>query len=162
VDHCAECGFTYAAVAACDIPDRLVSAAARFAETLARVPDPRRRPGPQVWSALEYTCHVRDVLRVQTARLALALNTDNPPFAPMGRDELALYYHTEDPQTAAAELAAAATVLAEAFAALTPGQWTRTGVYNWPAVAVRTVLWLGRHTLHELQHHRMDVTRQES
>ncbi|WP_406044517.1 hypothetical protein OG799_08560 [Micromonospora sp. NBC_00898] len=42
--------------------------------------------GNEVWSPLEYTCHVRDVLRVQGERLALALVTEEPEFTPMGRD----------------------------------------------------------------------------
>jgi hypothetical protein len=32
----------------------------------------RTRPAPDTWSALEYTCHVRVVLRVQRERLQLA------------------------------------------------------------------------------------------
>ena len=161
MDHCAECGFTYAEVSAQDLPARLADAAARFAPALAEVPDPRRRPAPGVWSPLEYACHVRDVLRIQTERLNLALTNDNPDFTPMGREErvAADAYNAQDPQTVTAELTAAATALAHGFAALTPEQWTRTGVYKWPSAQPRTTLWLGRHTVHELAHHLADLTR---
>jgi hypothetical protein len=161
MDHCDECGFVYADVAAGDLPRRLAEAGPRFAAALAAIPDPRRRPAPEVWSPLEYTCHVRDVLQVQTARLALALATDNPSFAPMGRAERAVAdaYNTQDPPTVAAQLTEAADTLATAFGAVTAGRWTRTGVYNWPTVRARTVLWLGRHTVHEVEHHLRDVTR---
>ena len=55
------------------------------------------------------------------------------------------------------ELAAAATGLARAFAALSPAQWDRTGIYKWPVAESRTMLWLGRHTVHEIEHHLMDL-----
>jgi S-DNA-T family DNA segregation ATPase FtsK/SpoIIIE len=35
----------------------------------------------------------------------------------------------------------------------------RTGIYHWPAVESRTLLWLGRHTVHEVEHHLLDLTR---
>jgi S-DNA-T family DNA segregation ATPase FtsK/SpoIIIE len=161
VDHCAECGFDYSTVSAADLPGRLAAAGPRYAAALTAVADPRRRPAPSVWSALEYTCHVRDVLRVQGERLALALRTDNPAFAPMGRDERAVLdgYNGQDPQAVLTELAAAATELARAFAVLGPDDWDRTGIYNWPTVEPRTLRWLGRHTVHELEHHLMDLRR---
>jgi hypothetical protein len=161
VDQCDECGFSYAAVSAMDLPGRLEAAGPRFVATLTTIPDPRRRPAPTVWSPLEYTCHVRDVLRVQSERVALALRVDNPEFVPMGRDERVILdaYNAQDPQTVLTELAAAADDLARVFDTLSPSQWSRTGIYPWPTVESRTILWLGRHTVHELEHHLMDVTR---
>lgn len=161
VDYCDECGFTYSTVSAEDLPHRLDAAGPRFVATLATIHDPRRRPAPSVWSPLEYTCHVRDVLRVQRERLDLALQTDDPAFVPMGREERVVLdaYNAQDPQTVLAELTAAAAELARAFGSLNPSQWSRTGVYNWPTVESRTMLWLGRHTVHELEHHLMDLTR---
>jgi hypothetical protein len=161
MDHCDECGFEYSTVPTADLPDRLDAAGPRYAAALATVADPRRRPAASVWSALEYTCHVRDMLRVQRERLALALRTDNPAFVPMGRDERAVRdgYNSQDPQTVLAELAEAATELARAFAGLGPDDWDRTGSYPWPTVESRTMLWLGRHTVHEIEHHLMDLRR---
>jgi hypothetical protein len=161
VEHCDECGFSYATVSAEDLPRRLRAAGPRFAAALALIPDPRRRPAPAVWSPLEYTCHVRDVLRVQGQRLALALQFDNPEFVPMGREERVTLdaYNQQDPTIVLRELAEAASDLARAFGTLTPSQWNRTGIYNWPTVESRTILWLGRHTVHELEHHLMDLTR---
>ena len=37
--------------------------------------------------------------------------------------------------------------------------WERTGVYNYPTPQLRTVEWIGRHTVHELRHHTVDVER---
>ena len=51
-------------------------------------PDPnvvRLRPEPEVWSAIEYACHVRDVLEVQRLRIAQCLAEDRPVYAPMDR-----------------------------------------------------------------------------
>jgi hypothetical protein len=114
-----------------------------------------------VWSALEYTCHVRDVLRVQRERLDLALRADAPEFVPMGRDELAVTaaYNRQDPAAALDALGAAAGLLATAFAALTPADLERVGLYPWPEPVPRTMLWLGRHTVHEGEHHLMDIRR---
>ena len=161
MDHCDECGFAYAAVAAEDLPRRLGAAGPRFAAALGASHDPRRRPAASVWSPLEYACHVRDVLRVQGERLALALRIDDPEFTPMGREERAVLdaYNEQDPQVVLSELTRAADDLALAFAALSPSQWTRSGIYNWPTVGSRTVLWLGRHTVHEVEHHLLDLTR---
>lgn len=161
MDHCDECGFSYASVSVEDLPRRLEAAGPRFVATLATVHDPRRRSAPSVWSPLEYTCHVRDVLRVQGERLALALRTDNPEFVLMGREERVIRdaYNAQDPQTVLTELTEAANDLARAFGALGPSQWSRTGIYNWPTSETRTLLWLGRHTVHEVEHHLMDLTR---
>ena len=39
----------------------------------------------------------------------------------------------------------------------TPG-WKRAGIYNYPEPAPRTVEWIATHTVHELFHHRRDIT----
>ena len=161
MDRCDECGFVYPTVSAARLPVRIRAAGPRFAAALDAVADPRRRPDAGVWSPLEYACHVRDVLRIQAERLDLALREDNPSFAPMGRDErvVADGYNAQDPGTVLAGLDAAAAGLARAFAGLTPAQWERTGVYHWPVVRARTMLWVGRHTVHEIEHHLLDITR---
>jgi S-DNA-T family DNA segregation ATPase FtsK/SpoIIIE len=121
----------------------------------------RRRPEPDVWSVLEYACHVRDVLVIQRERLQLALVEDCPTFTPMGRDDLVVSrrYNEQDPAVVAGELTAAGDVLAADFAALDDTRWRRTGIYNYPTPTERTMLWLGRHTVHEGCHHLDDVRR---
>lgn len=161
-DHCAECGFTYAAVSPADLPARLRAAGARYASALLESSDLRRRPEPEVWSPLEYTCHVRDMLQVQRERLALALASDNPSFTPMGRDERPLRddYNGQDPYAVLTDFDRNAEELAAAFEALAPAELSRTGTYNWPVTATRDLLWVGRHTVHETVHHLVDITRQ--
>lgn len=161
VDRCDECAFVFADVPAREVPRLLRGLGARYAAVLGEVRDVRRRPAPEVWSPLEYTCHVRDVLRVQGERLALALVIEEPDFTPMGRDERAVAdaYNAQDPPAVLAELAVAAEDVAAAFAGLGPAELARTGLYFWPQPQVRTLLWLGRQTVHEGEHHLLDVRR---
>jgi hypothetical protein len=163
VDRCDECGFDYAGVSADELPPFLRALGGRYAAALAEVRQVRRRPAEGVWSPLEYTCHVRDVLRVQTDRLVLALTVDQPEFTPMGRDERAVTdaYNEQDPTVVLAALATAATDLATRFSALDQADLARTGVYPWPEPRARTLLWLGQHTIHETEHHLLDITRAE-
>jgi hypothetical protein len=35
--------------------------------------------------------------------------------------------------------------------------WARRLVYNWPVAAQRDLAWLGRNTVHEGDHHLMDI-----
>jgi S-DNA-T family DNA segregation ATPase FtsK/SpoIIIE len=100
------------------------------------------------------------VLEVQRERVELALVEDEPEFVPMGRDErvIELRYNEQDPATVASEI----TANGEAFASLLEGldaeQWERQGVYNYPRPQLRTMEWIGIHTVHELLHHRGDIT----
>ncbi|MFI2649891.1 DinB family protein [Micromonospora fulviviridis] len=161
MDRCDECLFVYSALGSGELPQRLRDLAARYPAALYGVPDPRRRPAPEVWSALEYACHVRDVFRVQGERLALALRVDEPEFHPMGRDELVITerYNAQDPEVVLADLAAAADGFAARFGALGEVELERTGVYPWPRREARTLRWLGRHTVHEAEHHLLDIRR---
>jgi S-DNA-T family DNA segregation ATPase FtsK/SpoIIIE len=167
MDACNECGFVYAEVGRAEIPGRLVSFGPRYRSRLVQA-DPATpdglvtlRPSPEVWSPLEYACHLRDVLGVQHERLVMALTEDRPVFVPMGRDERVVEqrYNQQDPVAVAAEIEVRAEVLASAFAELVPEQWERLGVYNWPERAERTMGWLGRHTVHEGEHHLLDMDR---
>jgi S-DNA-T family DNA segregation ATPase FtsK/SpoIIIE len=160
VSHCDDCGFVYTDVSPAEIPAALSEFGPQFSARLARDPAAlRSRPSPEVWSPLEYTCHLRDVLVVQRERLALALVEDCPTFVPMGRDERVTRdrYNDQDPQGVADELTVAATAIAEAFAALSADQWERSSIYNYPTRTERTMVWLGQHTIHEGRHHLADV-----
>ena len=79
----------------------------------------RRRPAPEVWSPLEYACHLRDVARLFDTRLRLMLTTDEPRFDDWDQDAAAIdgRYGEQDPARVAEELAAACVRLARAFEA---------------------------------------------
>ncbi len=159
---CEECGFSHEDVAPDAIADALSSFPPRFAAALESDPATvAQRPEPATWSVLEYSCHVRDVLLVQRDRVVHALVVDRPGFAPMHREERVelAAYATEDPATVAAELEMAARLLARVFRRLTDAQLARRCIYNFPEPAEVDVAWVGCHTVHECQHHLLDVTR---
>jgi len=119
----------------------------------------RTRPGPRVWSALEYACHIRDVFLTQRERVYLTLVEDRPSFAPMHHEERASLarYAAEEPNDVGRELKVAAELLAWAFEGLDEAQWQRRCICSFPEARERTVLWLGRHAVHEGEHHLRDV-----
>jgi len=163
VDRCAECGFDYDALAVSDIPSTLRSFAEPYGTRLLDTDVERLRAHhvDGVWSALEYGCHVRDVFRVQRQRIDLILAEDCPTLTPMGRDERVTsdHYNEQDPRAVAHDLGAAAAELATAFAALSPEEWQRTAIYNYPTTQERSLLWIARNAAHESRHHLMDIDR---
>jgi hypothetical protein len=162
VDHCDECGFRFDSIPREQLAQTIRSFGPAYADLLTK-PDKTLRAHPidGVWSALEYACHMRDVLRTQRARVELALCEEVPEFVPMGRDELPVKdrYNEQDPATVGAELSQAANELADALDALNEASWNRTGIYNWPTKAERTLDWVARNAVHEGKHHIMDIDR---
>ena len=163
MDHCDECGFHYGSIARDAIGGALLGWAQAYADRLTQLSDEilPTHPRKGIWSALEYACHVRDVLLVQRERVEQALVEEQPTFAPMRREELVRerHYNKQQPRAVAEELVAAAGALATVLDQLPEAAWQRTAVYNWPTRAVRTLDWVGRQTLHEVIHHLMDIDR---
>lgn len=156
---CPECGFAAASVAPADVPGLVRDAGARFAAVLARR-DVRSRPTPEVWSPLEYACHVRDVCQVMGSRVELIMSGDGRTpvtFANWDQDTTALEaeYWRGDPARVSQEVRSAADSAADSFAKVRSEQW------SWPALrsngSTFTALTLGRYFVHELQHHLWDV-----
>ncbi|HKF90842.1 MAG TPA: DinB family protein [Acidimicrobiia bacterium] len=162
MERCHECGFVYEDVRRDDIASALRALSARYATVLTDHDDVlRAHPLPDVWSALEYACHMRDVYRVQHERVLLALAEDQPAFASMRRDERVVeeLYNEQQPSDVARETSEAAESLAGTLESLDDEGWNRTGIYNYPERRVRTVEWIGRHTVHEGEHHLGDIDR---
>jgi DNA segregation ATPase FtsK/SpoIIIE, S-DNA-T family len=161
-ERCAECGYVYD-VAASAFASRLAAYADRHAAALAGCTDTvlRTRPDPTTWSALEYTCHIRDVLFVQRDRLYVALASDDATWPPMFRDARPALarYNEQHPATVLGHLRVATELAAQAFGALDDAQLARTFTYNYPEPATHDVVWLGRHVIHEAEHHLADVHR---
>jgi len=160
---CTECGYEFESLDHGKILAALGSLAESHRQLLTSTEPEllRAHPRPVSWSALEYGCHVRDVLRFQRDRVMLAQAEDTPEFTSMRRDERAIEerYNEQDPAVVAGELATAASDLADALIALRAAGWLRTGVYPWPVREVRTVEWIGQRTAHELAHHLFDARR---
>lgn len=159
MEECRQCEYTYSEEPRAGLTDRLRREAYAVAEALQDVETLRERPADEVWSALEYGCHVRDVLEVQNSRVRLAQREDAPAFEPMNREErvTSLAYNDQDPTEVADAILANAATLAATLDSLDIHGWDRTGIYNWPERAERTVEWIARHTIHELVHHSQDI-----
>ena len=154
---CTECGFDARTVDVKDLPQRITTNAEAWQEALA-ADDAAVRPEPTRWSALEYGCHVRDVHLVFAERVRAMLAEDDPQFANWDQDEAALEgdYGRQDPATVADELRSAAEHAAQQFATMTGEQWQRPGRRS--NGSVFTVDSIARYYLHDIEHHRWDVT----
>jgi hypothetical protein len=162
--RCEECGFDWEAG-----PTALVEVLRSFGpayeacltrllagedETILRV-----RPAPDVWSALEYTAHMRDVVAFYLDRIERVLREDRPRLTAVGFDRLAeeRRYLDDDPREVLDALAEGSAEAAQLLSSLAPEQWRRAGVGS--EGGERTVLVLARRLVHDGHHHLLDVGR---
>lgn len=153
---CPECGLESATVDGAQIPEVLADVASRWTEVLTRA-DVEVRPAAEVWSPLEYACHVRDVCTVMAGRARRMLAEDSPTFPDWDQDAAAQAdrYAEQDPVDVARELAAAADDAAGVFAGVSGAAWDRPGLRsNGSSFTVRT---LGQYFVHDVIHHLHDV-----
>ncbi len=131
----------------------------RYRSALGRVPEGglRRRPAPDVWSPIEYLCHVRDVYISHLIRLYRARTEDDPALEPMFNELRArrLRYAEREAAATLDELDAAIAGLLEEVSRFRSGDWSRP-VHRLPAER-RTALWLLRNAAHEGIHHLGDL-----
>jgi hypothetical protein len=153
--RCEECGFDASAVGRTHLGPLALRAAHDLRRALAG-PSVTVRPSGQVWSPLEYGCHVRDVFAIFHERLSRMLTEENPTFANWDQDETAVSerYGEQDPAVVSVALVHNAERLASAFAEVT--EWDRTGRRS--DGAEFTVLTLGQYLVHDPVHHVWDVT----
>ena len=159
---CEECGFDYDLAKAPNAASSIVTSAAEFAALLSHNhTDARTRREPTRWSPLEYGCHVRDVLLVQRERVLTARRRDRPSLEPMGRDERVDHdgYAEQTPEDAR-QLTVAAQLFANVLGRLSPDDWDRSVIYNYPRRVERSLRWVAVHSLHEVGHHLLDARRQ--
>jgi hypothetical protein len=137
---------------------RIVDSASSYTISLA-VPGATTRPSPQVWSVLEYCCHVRDVHRIFAERVRLMLEQDDPTFANWDQDATALEqrYDLQDPAVVGPELVSAAVEVAQLYDGVSGEAWKRKGFRS--NGSVFTVASIGRYHLHDVMHHLWDITR---
>lgn len=154
-EPCPACGFVPGEPVG-TVPARLRAALPRWEAVLAR-PDVAIRPAPDVWSALEYACHVLDVSRVFAVRVELMRSEHEPRFPDWDGEAAAVAgdYNARDPQLVATDHATAAARAAELFASLDEDAWQRTGRRG--DGHVFTIASLADYWLHELYHHLHDV-----
>lgn len=162
-DRCLECGFVYdpgqSATVARDIRERVAEAVAVLRDHDVKL---RLRRQPGVWSPLEYGCHLRDMLLVQRERVLAARRMDRPDCPSSGRDERVVHdgYAEQEPEDVARQLTDAAQLFSNVLARLAADDWDRTVIYHYPETSERSLRWVAVHTLHEAQHHLLDIRRQ--
>lgn len=166
--RCDECGFDYDAAVVTEAAESLRSFGRRYRAPLTRgLPGEdllallRTRSEPDVWSPLEYACHMRDVLVVQRGRLARVLAEEHPTLERFGMWDWPEQdsYNDQDPAVVLDELTDAADAMAAAVEAVPVDGWSRTAVYGYPRPTDRTLAWLVTHSVHEGHHHLLDVGR---
>ena len=153
---CRECGFDVRDFPRDDIGEMIRANAAEW-QQVPEHPKVRQRPSEDVWSALEYACHVRDVFRLYDHRLKLMLEESNPSYPNWDQDEAAISgaYEDEEPSAVATELTQSAAALAARFDAVEADEWERTGERS--DGARFTVESFARYLIHDPIHHLHDV-----
>ena len=153
---CTECGFDATAFPRERVGDLIRENAAGWQPVLAR-DDVRTRPAPEVWSPLEYGCHVRDVYRRFDGRLEQMLTDHDPTFENWDQDATAVEdrYAEQDPSVVARELSDAAARIADRFDTVAGEQWERPGRRS--NGSLFTVETLARYLVHDPVHHLHDV-----
>ena len=154
--RCPECGFEAAEVPPEQVAQMIRDNAAVWRTVLDRA-DVRTRPRADVWSPLEYACHVRDVYRICDGRLELMLTRDDPTFPNWDQDATAAddAYSEQDPARVGVELREAAARFADRYEAVSGEQWSRRGVRS--DGAHFTVESFARYVVHDPLHHVHDV-----
>lgn len=155
---CAECGFDSRSPSRAGLSALVADLGGRWADALSGADAVRHRPGPTVWSPLEYGCHVRDVYALAEYRVTLMLEEADPLFANWDQDATAVDsdYGKQEPAEVSGELRVAADGLADLLAGLDASGWERSGRRS--DGAVFTVESFTRYVLHDVAHHLTDIT----
>lgn len=152
---CEECGFDATAFPVEEIP-RLIHDNTRAWSAALATEDVAVRPAPEIWSPLEYACHVRDVHRLFDERVTRMLVEDDPLLPDWDQDAAAVQgdYISQDPVDVELGLIESAAAVAGRYATLSDDQWQRPGRRTHGPVTVESQ---ARVHLHELVHHLYDV-----
>lgn len=120
-------------------------------------PDLRVRPSPEVWSAIEYAAHSRDVTALHAFGVEQALTEDEPHYPAIEADLVetaAESYAVEQPAPVVDELEKQANRLATLAEENRGAAWTRGLTLGTERTDVRRLL---EHALHDSTHHLRDV-----
>lgn len=162
---CAQCGFDAGTVSVPDAVVALRTFPRRWHAAFALLDDEddavlRRRPAPDVWSALEYLAHTRDSIAVNGWAMSEALTKDAPVLEwpdqqedPTGEPVST----TPDADTGLAELAASCERVAAKADRTDAGDWHRPATLRGGRDEDVDALWFLHHCVHEGAHHLRDV-----
>ncbi|MGO1317675.1 MAG: DinB family protein [Cellulomonadaceae bacterium] len=154
--HCPECDVAVGDVDPALVAERIPAQIVRWQAVLRR-PQSLSRPRPDVWSPLEYACHVRDVYGVFAERTRLVLERDGASFPDWDQDATAVEarYRESDPAQVAEELADAGQDYAEMLCRVPADAWGRGAVRS--NGSRFTLGSLTQYFLHDVEHHLADV-----
>ena len=160
-EECAECGFDGAAVDDAALLEALRALGPTWSTLLDRAgAELRTRPEPEVWSAIEYAAHSRDILALHAFGIEQALTVDVPAFPAIDGDALveaaATTYGDADPILVSRELGLHAAAMADLADSVDARGWTRGITIGEDRSDVRGLL---EHALHDSSHHLADVER---
>ncbi|HMD45574.1 MAG TPA: DinB family protein [Acidimicrobiales bacterium] len=160
-ERCEACGFDGARYDDPGLLGAIRALGPRWRSLLAASgPELRLRPGPQVWSAIEYAAHSRDITALHVFGVEQALTGEEPVLPAVAADDLiesaAATYGGADPDAVAAELARQAVLLARLAQDAGSDAWTRGLTVGDDRRDVRELL---EHALHDSVHHLADVER---
>jgi hypothetical protein len=119
----------------------------------------RQRPAPEVWSALEYAAHTRDILALHAFGVEEAITHDEPSLPALADDlveSAAASYAAEDREQVLAALDGHARRLAQLADDADPDGWVMGLTIGSERSEVRQML---EHALHDALHHVDDVER---
>ena len=162
---CPECGLDYDTISPRDAVLAVRTYPRRYRSLLTHFdPDEdvdeviRRKPAPDVWSALEYTVHVAEVLDLTAPTIRQIVSEDNPQLYFFDSDEQAAaqLYNDWPLLRALGELESACADLSSAIEFVEPEEWSRVGTFEW---GQREAIDMARNAVHEGSHHLRDVQR---
>jgi hypothetical protein len=159
---CPECGLANDTISKADAAVAVRSFPRRFREELARASGDaslvRRRPEPAVWSALEYTAHVRDMFDLMADTVRRMHSETDPEIAFPNPDDRAERerYNEQDPEVVLTGLATTAGRFASAIDDVGIDELDRSARFPWGR---RDILTMIRNGVHEGKHHLRDVER---
>lgn len=151
--RCEECGFDNTQYSEADLVALIAKQAETFPAALDGVPQDQlaARPSLEVWSALEYAAHQRDVIAWYADRIERALTENRPQFT--GYDFSVPSVVTDDD---GAEIAVLATEMSDRLRSLDDSQWQRVGIGSIDGDE-RDVRNLASRVAHEGVHHLLDI-----
>ena len=155
-EPCPDCGFDALTVEPAEVSTRIRADAQAWPGRL-NVASATRRPAPDVWSVLEYGCHVRDVHRIFDHRVRLMLTQHDPSFPNWDQNETAIAndYASQSPDVVAGELLEAASTVANTYDTVPDDGWSRRGFRS--NGSEFTVSSIALYHLHDIVHHAWDV-----
>jgi hypothetical protein len=159
-ETCDACGFDGAMYTDAALVDALAALGPRWRRLLDDAgAQLRERPAPEVWSALEYAAHSRDITALHLYGVEYALTHDHASIGAIDGDtliaEAAANYNNAEADDVLVALARDANALA-ALAADNIDSWHRTLTVGAATNSVRRMI---EHALHDSTHHLDDVER---